>query len=482
MQENLETMNQEATLYLWQDNLNNLLKKIGRMVNILPIFLVISVGYAQNKNEGILISDFEYSKIEKKFFSVRGNTNYLPAHYSLKQYAPKPLNQLEYPTSAAWATSYAALSIIDAQQTQKKSAELNNSSFSPLFPYYYAFDKASTAHCGQRVSIPQVLTALKRFGSPRYRAYPVRCITHSPDKYLTAASANRISEFTRLFEVHATLAKKIHAIKATLADNLPVVVAMHYDKSFAYAKDFWQPREAFDASLPAKALCVVGYDDSKFGGAFEVMNSVGDEWGNEGFIWIPYQTFIEYVRHAFSLYLIPSRGNETQLAGGIDLELVNGDNMELVQLSPGYYKIKNSYPSGTRFKIRITNHSPGFLYVFASDLSNEIFPLFPPSSISAAFSNEAYFYVPDENTPIEIDENLGTDYLCVLFSKEDLDINTIFATMKSTEGSFKQKVAQALEGNLIDPQKAIFATETAEFRVPEASQTTIALIIEHDHR
>jgi len=36
------------------------------------------------------------------------------------------------------------------------------------------------------------------------------------------------------------------------------------------------------------AMCIVGFDDTKFGGAFEIVNSWGDNWANSGFIWIRY--------------------------------------------------------------------------------------------------------------------------------------------------------------------------------------------------
>jgi hypothetical protein len=37
------------------------------------------------------------------------------------------------------------------------------------------------------------------------------------------------------------------------------------------------------------AICIVGYDDTKFGGAFEIVNSWGESWGKDGFIWIKYK-------------------------------------------------------------------------------------------------------------------------------------------------------------------------------------------------
>lgn len=476
-------MNLEVTSFLWHVKRPFMYKYLGRIVLILPFFCCSLITLSQSKQEGVLISDYEYTKVEKRYYTVRGGTRTLPTSYSLKEFAPKPLNQFDYPTSPAWAASYAALTIVEAQQTGRTGREITQKAFSPLFPYYYSTNTETNKNCEEVVSIAQILKAMKQYGTTRYVDLPVRCITHSPASKINLASRNKLSEYARLFDVTDNESTKIKSIKTTLADNLPVVVAMHVGKSFDYAKDFWRPREEYSDNLPGQALCVVGYDDNKFGGAFEVMNSRGTEWGNDGFMWIPYADFIKYTPQAFSLYMIPPKNSVSELSGGIQLEIMGGGgNMELVQLRPGYYKIKNSYPSGTKFKIKVINHSTGFLYVFASDLTEEIFELFPPDLTSAAFSSEASFYVPDENTPIEIDETIGTDYLCVLFSKEDLNISSIYGKIQGASGFFENKVKSVLIDKLVPADDINFKFSEADFLVRETNKTVVALIIEHDHQ
>ena len=38
-------------------------------------------------------------------------------------------------------------------------------------------------------------------------------------------------------------------------------------------------------------MTIIGYDDYKFGGSFEIMNSWGTDFGENGFLWIPYDKF-----------------------------------------------------------------------------------------------------------------------------------------------------------------------------------------------
>jgi C1A family cysteine protease len=48
-------------------------------------------------------------------------------------------------------------------------------------------------------------------------------------------------------------------------------------------------------------MCVIGYDDDMYGGAFEIQNSWGTGWGNDGYIWISYGTFAAFVNQAYEI-------------------------------------------------------------------------------------------------------------------------------------------------------------------------------------
>ncbi len=456
------------------------MKRHFLLIVILSVSLP-NIVHAQYKKYrlGLKFNDFEYNKVPKRYFSVRG-TRSMPAAYSLKQYCPKPLNQLDFTTSAGWAASYAAFTIIKAQENGWTGDEITLNAASPLYPYY----KAKLAAGGtEEVTLKSVIEALKKYGAPNYVELPSRNIERVSKEMELKAEESRISEYARLYDKYDGKLKKIQAIKSTLNENLPVIAGMHVANSFFYAKEFWQPRGTFDKNLPGHAVTIVGYDDNKYGGAFEIMNSWGTEWGNEGFMWIRYGDFIQYSECAFDIYVIPGKTSGVELGGGIELTLVESQQpMEIVQLSPGYYKIAKSYPSGTLFTIKINNESPAFIYAFASDLTGDIYPFFPPSYTSAALSKAASFYVPDENTPAMIDETIGTDYLCVLFSKEDLDITGIFNAIMGSSGSFADKVKQALDGKLIGSQDIRFEANEVAFKMRRSEQAVVMLIVEHEHK
>jgi len=50
-------------------------------------------------------------------------------------------------------------------------------------------------------------------------------------------------------------------------------------------------------------MCIIGYDDNKFGGSFEVMNSYGTQFGDNGFVWITYTDMKKYMQEAYVIEL-----------------------------------------------------------------------------------------------------------------------------------------------------------------------------------
>ena len=48
-------------------------------------------------------------------------------------------------------------------------------------------------------------------------------------------------------------------------------------------------------------MCLIGYDDKKGGGSFQIMNSWGADWGDKGFFWIKYEDFPLHVKECYAL-------------------------------------------------------------------------------------------------------------------------------------------------------------------------------------
>jgi hypothetical protein len=97
---------------------------------------------------------------------------------------------------------------------------------------------------------------------------------------------------------------KIDRVKRTLARDKPVVIGMVVLQNFLSLRsgdDVWYPSVGKTDLFGGHAMVVVGYDDGKK--AFEIMNSWGRGWANEGFVWVRYEDFAKYCKYAYQLVL-----------------------------------------------------------------------------------------------------------------------------------------------------------------------------------
>jgi len=56
--------------------------------------------------------------------------------------------------------------------------------------------------------------------------------------------------------------------------------------------DTHRPSDYFEKG--GHAMVVIAYDDKKYGGSFQILNSWGENWGDNGKVWVPYNDFVKY--------------------------------------------------------------------------------------------------------------------------------------------------------------------------------------------
>ena len=95
-------------------------------------------------------------------------------------------------------------------------------------------------------------------------------------------------------------------IKAALYNRHPVVIGMAAYDSFSLLSGPNSVYNTFFGSSGGHAVTIVGYDDGRFGGAFKVINSWGDGWGDNGYFWLPYVNLGSVVGEAYVLYDSPN--------------------------------------------------------------------------------------------------------------------------------------------------------------------------------
>jgi hypothetical protein len=237
-------------------------------------------------------------------------------------------------------------------------------------------------------------------------------------------------------------------------------------------------------------MCVIGYDDTKAGGAFEVMNSWGKKWANGGFVWIPYGIFSQFVREAYEMIENLAAFSDTiQYAGSLKIEISGSDGgMPLEWVDEGYYRTAAPYPAGTEFRLLLRNDHPAYVYVFAADgvSGTAIFP--PPDGAVSPILNysENVIVLPGERRWIRIDEAAGTDYVALLFSKRPLDINAVrrrFEQGIARGDSFPEAAARAAGSGFTLPDGAEYEDGGIRFTVqPADAGSVFGLLLAIEHR
>ncbi|MCF6365335.1 MAG: DUF4384 domain-containing protein [Bacteroidales bacterium] len=459
------------------------MKKI--FLSIISILFLFNLGVSQDFGTGLNFNDAQYETVKKKAVLTRSLYSTLPESYSLKKYTPIPKSQGQYGTCVGWSTAYAGMTILESiskNRTDKVSSTSNT--FSPGFVYKQIKTPTDT-YCKLGSSLKDALDIMKTKGVCKYTDMSeINCPTYISPTVFSKASAYKITDYAKIFGMFDSKDFKIKAVKKSLSENNPVIIGMNTPKSFNSAKDVWNPTESSSLTYGGHAMCVIGYDDNKSGGAFEVMNSWGTKWGNEGYIWIPYNDFHDFVKYAYEMIKFKSIKKDESYNFSGSVKFVKSDGTTSVAThSDGIYKINKAYRSGTKFRLYLSNSEPAFVYAFGFDATGKTFTIFPHKpGISPAlnYANNRVA-IPDEDHYIQTDNTTGKDYLCVLYSKKRLNIEDIKRQIEQKTGSFTIRLNSVLQDKLVNKANISFHQGNISFDVKNSKKSVVALITETEH-
>lgn len=425
----------------------------------------------------------EYDKAQVYEPLANNAKNPLPEKVSLLKYAPKRLNQGRQGSCVGWASAYAARTILHAQET---GANPNQVAFSPS----YLYNQISLTGC-QGAYLQTAMQAMKKNGGlPMGNfGYDERSCSKKPNsRELTTGKQFRILGAERLSKDHNKYAVNSLAVKQNLSQGGPVVIGMQVGGTFMgqmRGKDTWIPtqRDYNLQGFSGHAMCVIGYDDYKNGGSFQIMNSWGPEWGNNGVAWVRYKDFDYFTKEAYGLYPMGNADDVESNQLGVRFGLVNNETkafMELKQIGERSFRTLRPITTSDRFKVELTNTVACYTYLFSmqSDGSSKVlFPYTPKHSPYCGITGTRQF---PKDYSMRADNVGNRDYIAVVVTKEPVDYNVINDRLNAASGaSYKEKLKQAL-GNA-EVENVEFKTgKTIDFLANTADKLAVGIIIEID--
>ncbi len=453
----------------------------------LGYFFISKMGSLQSDTydgltKGGLMDPAKYDKVEVYEPLADNRLNTMPESYTLEKYIPKRLNQGQQGSCVAWSSAYAARTILESKKTNQ---DANKLIFSPSFLY----NSIHLEDC-QGAYINEAMEEMKRNGVAPFSNMPydeTDCQTQPNTNQRQSATPYKTRGYQRLTLGGDNQRPDLLAIKQNLAAGAPVVFGMMVGGTFMQGmmgKDIWVPTgEDYNMyQFGGHAMCLIAYDDYKYGGAFQLMNSWGEQWGNKGLAWVRYKDFDVFTKEAYGLYPLAAASTANQNNSlAINFGLVNPATDAVISLKKlGNDNFETAAPVaiGTKFKVLVTNSVECYTYVFGEETDRSSYVLFPYTSKHSPFCGITGTRLFPKDYSMQLDNKGTKDQMAIVVSKQPLDYKKLNADINAAKGaSYHDKLAIALGGASIKKVTFTETNGTIGFNATLDDKTLVGIVI-----
>lgn len=457
----------------------------------------------------------------------------LPPSHSLKKYCPTPNNQSPQQSCVGWATTYAARTILESVARGRTNASLSaQEAFSPSYIYNQI---KLDPNCNDGSFIPEALSLMYQKGNLKLRDFPYLCEKLPNYNDHAKASAYKIADAIRLtpsnFPFTVADKKQIkNLMRNALLANSPIVIGMQVYSSFTKFGNVWNGQQ--DEILGGHAMCIIGYDDNKYGGAFEIMNSWGSNWGDGGFIWVKYEDLLNNTPEIYQMIgndrplpepkpqpkpvviepkpkpvepkpqpkpvvVEPNPIIEPQpdMVGSIrlvkedrqEITLIRGAGMrdfDIEEIEKPVYQSAKPIKTGDRFRIYFKAERGAYIYIISyGSVSKQAKAIYPFRNFSAYLTGgNSEVAIPNEDFYIKVDDKVGSDFLTFVYSLKPIDIETVCRNINTTEGSYISRMKKAFSGKILFSKDVDFTLPQAGFKAFTNDRTILPITIQFEHQ
>jgi C1A family cysteine protease len=414
--------------------------------------------------------------------------NPLPERVSLAQYCPPRLNQGQQGSCVAWASAYAARTIVQAKAT---GADPKSTAFSPA--YMYNQIKIDNSDC-QGSYIYRAMEQMSKNGALPYSTFGYTdqdCSKLPTQQDVQQALPYRIKGFQRLSLGADEQRTDMVAMKQHLAQGSPIVIGMMVGGSFMQpmaGQDAWMPSESDyqQRGFGGHAMCVVGYDDYKFGdmGGFLIMNSWGPEWGKNGMAWVRYSDFDFFTKEAYAVYPQGEGVDMKPQRFDIRFGFVDNESQQNIPLrNTGGNVFRSTAPirKGSKFKIEVTNNAECYTYVFGQEADGRTYVLFPYTPKHSPYCGITGTRLFPSDHSLMADDEGNLDVMAVLVTNQPFDYPKLNEAMLASPAKGLDAKLRAVLGEELSANVRFTDGETIG-ATTEAGGNALAIVLELEKR
>ncbi len=412
--------------------------------------------------------------------------NRLPASVSLIEHAPTRRHQGEQGSCVGWASAYAAQTILRSRASGQSP---DRQAFSPA----YLYNQIALRGC-QGAYMLDAMEAMSQNGAVPYNdfRYDEGDCSRAPDgRTVQLGRQFRLKGYNRLTVGANQYKPDILAIKQNLAQGAPVVIGMMVGGTFMsrmVGQDVWYPTRS-DYSMGGyggHAMCVIGYDDNKEGGAFQIMNSWGRNWGNDGIAWVRYRDFEHFTREAYGLYPVraadAANSNKMEVEFGL-LDVASQGVIALKKKDDITFQTVRPMSKGDKFKVLFANSIECYTYVFGQETDGTSYVLFPYTEKHSPYCGITGTRLFPKDYSMTPDDIGSKDFIAIVVSKKELDYDAVNrAITNSRQSTYVGKLKEALANQRVTNVNFTASNTVAFNATTSDSQDVVGMVIEIDKR
>jgi len=278
---------------------------MNKYLNIILFLTSITLGYSQGL---VKITEEDKDLIDQFSPESFGFSEAIPNVHSLKKHVPPVRNQGETNACVGFAMGYYAISTMHNYYFNRTEAlDKLIHGFDPFYAYSINIGSQDLGCSEEGLNM---LTAFKRFSIFGAKKTFFNPIDVDCDKPIDSETIKSIDNYVTPYElesfefIQTYNPRFVDNVKKSVANNYPVIIGSDVKESlydvakFSSGDAVWTPSDD-EPVEGGHAMTVIGYDDYKNGGSFEIVNSWGSNWGNEGYFWISYDDFYKNITEAY---------------------------------------------------------------------------------------------------------------------------------------------------------------------------------------